>query len=55
MIPLLLLLVITGDLNIGADGAMAFMGAATLGATLAVLLLVTPDFLPCNLRPQYCS
>ena len=68
MIPLLLLLVTTGDVNMGADGAIVVMGAATVGATLPVLFFLflrgaaTPmvlffffNLLPCRTRLQYLS
>ena len=64
IIPLLLLFVTTGDLNMGADGAMVVMGAATAGATLLFFLFLrgaaTPLFfffnlLPCRTRLQYFS
>ena len=40
MIPLHLLLVTTGDLNMGADSAMVVMGAPTAGATLLFFLFL---------------
>ena len=68
IIPLLLLLVSKGDLDMGADGAMVVMGAATAGATLPVLfflflrgaaipmdLFFFFNLLPCRTRLQYLS